>query len=131
MIKIYTDGAARGNPGPAAAGFIALEDNKIIKKNSFFLSKTTNNVAEYTAVIKALEWAPKNKKIKLFSDSQLIVKQIKKEWKIKKPHLQKLHKKVENLLKQKNVEFKNVPRENKGIKAVDYLINKELNKHEK
>ncbi len=128
MIKIYTDGAARGNPGPAAAGFIAFKNNKLIKKNSFYLGKTTNNVAEYTAIIKALKWAPKNEKIKIFSDSRLAVKQITKEWKIKKIHLQKLNKKVQKLLEDKKIEFEHVKRENKGIEIVDKLINKKLDK---
>lgn len=128
MIKIYTDGAARGNPGHAAAGYAFFEDNKLIKKGSFYIGKTTNNVAEYTAVIKALERAPKNEELHIFSDSKLIVKQIRSEWKIKKLHLQELNKKVQKLLENRNVKFKHVRRENKGIQIVDSLINEKLDK---
>ena len=55
-VKIYTDGGARGNPGPAAAAFVVVADGKVIYKDSKFLGISTNNEAEYRALIIALEW---------------------------------------------------------------------------
>ena len=72
-ITIYTDGASRGNPGEAGAAFVlADKDNNQLQAKGFFIGKTTNNVAEYTAVIKALEAAKQTKAqhIQLFSDSE-------------------------------------------------------------
>ena len=91
MIKIYTDGAARGNPGLAAVGYIIFRGDKLIKKNVKYIGKSTNNIAEYRAVINALRIAPKNKEITLYSDSKLIVNQITGKFKVKKEHQLKIN----------------------------------------
>ena len=92
-IIAYTDGASRGNPGPAAAGFILNnpEGNQLQAK-AFFLGKTTNNVAEYTALIKALEAARETgaKELAVFSDSELLVRQINGKYKVKSEHIRPL-----------------------------------------
>ena len=94
-LEIYTDGGARGNPGPAAIGAHATADSNPLFRLSEYIGETTNNVAEYTAAIKALEHLSTNNiqfsQLDFFLDSQLVVKQIKGEYKIKKPHLQTLH----------------------------------------
>ena len=59
-LIIYTDGAARGNPGPAASGFVVFSANNRIYEESKYLEVATNNIAEHTAVLMALEWLQKN-----------------------------------------------------------------------
>lgn len=87
---INTDGGARGNPGKAAAAFIIKDsDGKKIKQEGIFLGQATNNEAEYIAIVKALEYLTQSKlphdnsKIEVRSDSQLVVRQLSNEWKIK------------------------------------------------
>ena len=127
---IYTDGASRGNPGPAAAAFIFLQNEEVILEKNFHLGVQTNNQAEYHAIIKALEYAKEftQGKITIFSDSELVVKQLNNEYRVNKPHLKELFDKVEGLMKQViGVEFKHVPRSNKWIKLADQLCNQILN----
>src|SRR3989344_4328983 len=94
--KIYTEGGARGNPGFGAAAFVVLEDSKVIYKGSKFLGTVTNNEAEYTAVIIALEWLKKNlpkyfgREVRFFLDSQLVVQQLNGFYKVKSDNLKSL-----------------------------------------
>ena len=77
-LEIFTDGGARGNPGPAAAGVVIRDDQgRSILEAGYFLGKATNNVAEYTAMLLGLEAAQKfgAEQVSLFSDSELMVKQ--------------------------------------------------------
>ncbi len=132
MIKIYTDAGSRGNPGKSACAFLIIDNNKIIKQESKFLGIATNNEAEYNAVILALKQIEKQnikQEIHLFSDSQLVVRQIKGEYKITKLHLQLLNNQIQSLIKGKNIKFSNLPRENKFIAKADELVNQELDKH--
>ena len=95
MIQIFCDGGARGNPGPAAAGFVVEENGKVIYKHSKYLKKATNNVAEYSAVVLALSWLNKNlpkarggtTDIKIILDSELVAKQMSGVFKIKNENL--------------------------------------------
>ena len=126
MVEIYTDGASRGNPGKSACSFIFVEDKKVTLIKAFYLGTATNNIAEYSAIIKALEEAKKSKlnEIKVTSDSKLIILQIRKEYKTKAKHLEELNKKVLAVTKSfKKIEFKNVTRENKYIRLADKLCN--------
>jgi ribonuclease HI len=130
MIKIYTDGAARGNPGHAAAGYVIFKGDKLIKKSAIYIGKATNNVAEYTAMINALRAAPKDNEVEIYSDSRLVVNQLNGNFKVKKEHLKPLYAKAKILMKEKGIKNINwVPRETPGIVIVDALINKELDKH--
>jgi len=91
-----------------------------------YLGISTNNVAEYKAIIKALEEAKRSffDEIKLISDSKLVILQIRKEYKTKAKHLEELNKKVLAITKSfKKIEFKNVTRENKYIRLADKLCN--------
>lgn len=102
-LYIYTDGASRGNPGEAGAGIIIFnEDGKIIKKTKRYLGNTTNNVAEYLALIIALKEALKLKGdvVHLFSDSELIVRQIKGIYKVRDRKMRALSYEVKKLLSQ-------------------------------
>ena len=114
-IKIYTDGGARGNPGPAGVGVVVydVKDN-IIDTKSEYIGETTNNQAEYRAVIAALELIGKYEvdEINFFLDSELVVKQLNREYKVKNKGLAPLFVKVYNsILKYKKVTFTHVRRE--------------------
>ena len=101
QVNAYVDGGSRGNPGPAAAAFILTDNNqKQIKAKGFFLGKATNYVAEYTSLVKALEAAVKikAKKLVLFSDSELLVRQINGQYKVKSDNIRPLYSKAIDLL---------------------------------
>ena len=108
FLKIYTDGAARGNPGPAAYAFLFVHNDSIIHQESGYLGTATNNTAEYKAIINALKAAEKSHRdyIKIFSDSNLAVKQINRKWKVNYPHLSEMRSQVYQLCeKYEKVEF--------------------------
>ncbi|PWI48997.1 ribonuclease H [Candidatus Heimdallarchaeota archaeon B3_Heim] len=133
-FSIFTDGAARGNPGPAAAAFLLVQNEKLLHKQNFFLGNRTNNQAEYQAIIKALEVAKGYTKdsIVLFSDSELVIKQLKGEYKVKSPHLRTLNHEVITQIKYfSSVKFIHAPRTNSWIKKADKLCNVLLNQLEK
>ena len=130
-IYVYTDGASRGNPGPGAIAFIIInEDNEIVKKHVHFIGRCTNNIAEYRALISALERARKiGKEVTCFSDSKLLIKQMKGEYKVKKPHIKELFERAKKLEGDFDmVEYVHVRRTNHGIKIVDGMVNKILDK---
>lgn len=95
IINIHTDGGSRGNPGPAAYGFYITDyTGKKIHAEGKIIGVTTNNVAEYTAVIESLSWVLRNKelvaplkKINIFMDSRLVVMQALGKFRIKNPNL--------------------------------------------
>ena len=127
---IFTDGAARGNPGPSASGYMIFENGKKVAEEFVFNESKTNNYAEYKAIIMALERCKTMlKKVdecsaKLFSDSELVVKQLNGEYKLKSPDLSPLNRKVVELAAGLGrVEFENVRRENRHISEVDKNLN--------
>jgi ribonuclease HI len=131
---IYCDGGARGNPGPAASAFVAIHNSKIIHKDSKYLGKATNNVAEYGSVILALTWLLKNYKtameleIIVNLDSELVTKQMAGLYKVKNPKLKEMYvigKRLESKLSTK-VSYKWTPRDKNRL--ADFLVNKELDK---
>jgi ribonuclease HI len=128
--KLYTDGGARNNPGPAGIGGVLFDDdNKLIAELSEYIGEGTNNQAEYEAIIAGLKLAieHKIKKLDCYLDSKLVVEQVNKNWKIKEPHLQKLFVQVWNLThKFDKVSFNHIRRE-KNTQA-DTLVNKALDK---
>ncbi|KPJ56983.1 hypothetical protein AMJ49_02995 [Parcubacteria bacterium DG_74_2] len=137
-IIIYIDGGSRGNPGPAAVGFLFCnEKGKVLKNYGEYLGENfTNNEAEYQAVISALnkfkqvfgKKLAKNSEIQVKSDSELLIKQLKGEYKILDSKIQPLFLKVWNLrLDFKKVNFKLIPR--KKNKEADRLVNEILNKN--
>ncbi|TSC85242.1 MAG: ribonuclease HI [Microgenomates group bacterium Gr01-1014_16] len=103
ILNIYCDGGARGNPGPAASAFVVKDaTGKTLHQQGFYLGIATNNIAEYTAVLKAVEWIIKfqpTSEITFFLDSLLVVNQLKGVFKIKEPNL-----KIENLKIKKLIE---------------------------
>lgn len=133
-ITIYTDGGSRGNPGPAAVGALFCnEKGEVFKKYSECLGETTNNEAEYKAVILALKKfkalfgkkLAKNTEIELRSDSELLIKQLNGEYKILEPKIQLFFIVIWNLkLDFKKIKFKLISREKN--KEADKLVNEEL-----
>ncbi len=99
--KLFVDGASRGNPGPAGYGYI-LETESQTFEGYGYLGITTNNVAEYKALIEGLKKAVEIgiEEIEIYSDSLLVVKQIKGEYKVKKKHLLSLFEEAKKLLQK-------------------------------
>lgn len=126
----YADGASRGNPGPAACAFIIVDAwGVLIASEARLLGKKTNNEAEYHAVIGALEKAATTpyRQIVVHSDSELVVRQIKGEYTIRKSHLRELYSREKELEKRfESVGFVNLPREDPWIRIVDTLCNNAL-----
>lgn len=96
-LIIFTDGASRGNPGPASYGYVIMnENNEIIEEKGKGIGINTNNVAEYMAVVESLErvkqlFADKLPiEVNYFADSKLVVEQLSGRYKIKSPHLKVL-----------------------------------------
>ena len=112
-LLIFTDGAALGNPGPMGIGVVVFRGAQKIKEISEYIGEGTNNVAEYTAVIRALEYARHSgeKEVHLRSDSQLIVRQLNGEYKVKDEKLKPLKRKVVSLCEGLDVRFEHIPRE--------------------
>ncbi len=132
-ILIYVDGGSRGNPGPSAAAYI-IEG---IKNGGEFLGETTNNEAEYLAVILALKKVKhilgkekiKNIDFEFRSDSQLLVNQLNGEYKIEEERLQKLFMEIWNLkIDFGKIKFIRIPREKN--KEADKLVNQILDQEE-
>lgn len=133
-LVIYTDGGARDNPGPAAIGVVIRDgEGKTLKKYSEFIGRRTNNEAEYEAVIFALKKAKqlfgkdstKKMNVELYTDSELITKQLNGEYKIEDEKLCPLFLKIWNLkIDFGSISFQSVPR-NKN-KEADRLVNQAL-----
>jgi|SRR5581483_6279768 len=96
-LTIQTDGGSRGNPGPSALGVVIKDqDKKVVYQKGEYLGITTNNVAEYTALLHALSWVKDHvdtttlSRIDVFADSQLLISQLNGIYKIKSPHIRDL-----------------------------------------
>ncbi|QQS23215.1 ribonuclease HI family protein [bacterium] len=129
-LWLSTDGGARGNPGPAALGFVLKdEQGHVVMEHGQYLGETTNNVAEYSALIEGLKAAAVlgAVEIDIAMDSELIVKQMSGEYKIKQPHLQELAVQVKRLLTDfDKYEFKHVLRAYN--KDADRMVNHAIDK---
>jgi len=132
ILNIYTDGGSRNNgaEGESAIGFIVCtQENKILYEKGQYIGKGTNNQAEYTALISALKMAKvyNGKEINCYSDSQLMVKQLLGEYRVKNPGLRVLFEKVKELEGEfKTVSYTHVKREHNMIVIADSLVNKAL-----
>ena len=101
--RLYCDGASRGNPGPAGAGIVLHDPQGRLQVNTGrYLGETTNNVAEYQALLLGLEEARKIEvqKLRIFADSELMVKQLTGRYRVKSPHLIPLWREALNALNQ-------------------------------
>ena len=128
-IQIFSDGGSRGNPGPGAIGFAIFENSEVIYKHGATISVCTNNQAEYQAVLDALLYVGKNipdAQIEFFIDSELVVKQLNGEYKVKNQKLKPLFLKIRESVIELggSVTFAHVRREKN--KLADSLVNKAL-----
>ncbi len=113
-LTTFTDGGARGNPGPAALGVVIMEDGRVVEKFGRYLGETTNNQAEYRALIAALERASElgAKEVECNLDSELVVKQMRGEYTVRDRDLQPLFVRAWNLAAQiGKVSYRHVRRE--------------------
>ncbi len=137
---IHTDGGARGNPGPAAIGAV-IEGGALAERKEYgeYIGETTNNVAEYQAVIFALKKlkaligtdAAKRAKVTIHADSELLVKQLNGEYKVKEPQMQELFIELWNLrLDFAHVTVSHVRREKNADadRMVNYALDREASK---
>lgn len=126
----FSDGGARGNPGPAGIGAVLFnEKNEIVEELSRYLGETTNNQAEYRALIMALEKAQAlgATEMECYLDSELVVKQLNREYKVKNQDLAPLFLKVHNIsLAFKKISFHHVPREKNSV--ADGLANQAMDR---
>lgn len=134
-LSIYTDGGSRGNPGISGYGFVVFDQNhQLIHQQSKLLGIKTNNEAEYMGVIDALTWVNQNlssfspQKITFFSDSQLLVRQLQRVYKVKSPNLKPLFESALSLISQIKVPitFTDIRRESNQL--ADSLANQAMDK---
>lgn len=134
-ITVHSDGGARGNPGPAAIGVtIEKEGGEMLAEISEYIGETTNNIAEYTAVLRGLEVLEARPEVEVSDvvidwklDSELVVKQLAGEYKVKNPGLRPLHQSIQD--KKTNfprLTFLHVRREEN--QEADRLVNEALDK---
>ncbi|HKM13577.1 MAG TPA: ribonuclease HI family protein [Candidatus Methanomethylophilaceae archaeon] len=132
MLKIFSDGGSRGNPGPSAYGLVVVHDGDIIHEESEYIGIQTNNYAEYRGLIagirKAIELCAKD--VEFIMDSQLVIRQMKGEYKVKAPELIELNRDAKALCSMiPKVRFTDVRRHELMMPRADELVNIELDKH--
>ncbi len=133
-LEIYTDGASRGNPGPAAYAFIFVRDGSVTVEESSFIGTATNNTAEYSAIIAAVRRARESAEpsVVVCSDSELVIRQITGRYRIRQPHLAELRAGLARLEQQfSSISYRNVTRENPLIRRCDELCNATLSAHQR
>jgi ribonuclease HI len=135
IIKIFSDGASRGNPGLSGIGLVVISDEgKLFETHKKFLGEYTNNYAEYAALIESVKLLKRMDRefdeINFYLDSELVVKQIKGEYKIKHKGLIKLSDEFWKEIKSLNKKFsiKHIPREEN--KLADKLANEAIDEYQ-
>lgn len=125
---LFADGGSRGNPGPAASAAVLLDPaGELLEEIGAYLGVATNNVAEWTALILGLEAAAKRgiSRLAVRLDSELVVKQLRGEYRVKHEGLQPLHRRATQLLRAfGEVEIRHVPRKQNAV--ADRLVNRLL-----
>ena len=131
QYDIYIDGASQGNPGPAGVGVIICQGSQVIKNISEYIGNTTNNVAEYTALIYALQEALvlKAGSIKINTDSELVYRQLRREYKVKSANILGLYNQAVRLMAAfTDITIQHIPREkNRGA---DKLASRAIDRRE-
>jgi ribonuclease HI len=132
ILHTFSDGGARGNPGPAAIGVVICDAHgKVVREDAECIGEMTNNKAEYRAMLKAIEMAKalKAKKLLCHGDSELIIFQLQGVYRIKDAQLKVLAEKVKSAASAfETVTWKQVPREHPMIARADKLLNQALNR---
>jgi ribonuclease HI len=126
-LVVHTDGGSRNNPGPSGIGVVFSDDKgKVLETHKEYIGEATNNVAEYKALIHALTKLKKfdTKDIEIRLDSELVVKQMCGEYKVKDPMMKELNIKAKELAFFKGIVFKHIPRSQN--KLADALVNEVL-----
>jgi len=129
-LTTFTDGGARGNPGPAAIGVVIKDNDKVVASFGRYVGETTNNRAEYQALIAALERATElgAEEVECKLDSELVVKQMRREYKVRDADLQPLFLRAWNLsVAFKKITFAHIRRELNS--AADAEVNAALDRH--
>lgn len=132
VLEIFVDGACSGNPGPAAIGVVLKEGGETIKEVSKTIGNATNNIAEYAALVYALQEALvlKAERVKVFTDSELVFSQLNGSYKVKNEHLRFLFDQVQHLKRGfQDVAITHIPREQN--KEADRLATTALKKQAK
>jgi len=133
-VTIYADGGSRGNPGDAAYAVIILsEEGKVLKEETAYIGRTTNNEAEYRALIAGLREALAlgAREAEVVMDSELVIRQMRGEYRIKSGNLRPLAAKVHELQKSfDRLSFRHVRRDDPMITRADSLLNQELDDQE-
>ena len=128
---LFADGGSRGNPGPAASGAVLYDEGgDVLREIGTFLGVTTNNVAEWTALVEGLKAAAELgvDELDVRMDSELVVKQLNGEYRVKHPGLIPLHAQAKGLLRRfGRVDVRHVPRKENA--AADALVNQVLDAH--
>ncbi len=129
-VRIYSDGGARGNPGPAAIGVILCDEKgHILQEHNEVIGEATNNIAEYTAILVGLELAAKAgaRRVDYFTDSELAANQLAGRYRVKAPHILSLFKLAKEKEKSfERVTYTHVPRTHPQLKHADKLVNEAL-----
>lgn len=128
-LRVFVDGAARGNPGPAAIGVVVLtREGKKVASFGEVIGAATNNFAEYTALVHALRLlsAYEVERLRIFTDSELVASQVKGEYRVREATLKSLHAQVLSMLRRYRAwEINHIPREENA--EADLLANRALN----
>lgn len=128
---VFSDGGARGNPGPAAIGILVCNDRgEVLQEHHEVIGEATNNIAEYRAVLKGLELAGELglEAVNYFVDSELVARQLSGSYRVKTPHIKELFLQVKEQEKQfRKVTYQQVPRTHERIRWADRLVNQALN----
>jgi len=129
-LTVHTDAASRGNPGPSSIAYCIKDSSgKILEEKGKYIGKGTNNTAEYKAMVAALGAASKysSGEVRVFSDSQILVRQMNGKYKVKAKHLKDLFQDAKQKQKKfKRVTYNHLPREDPEISKMDRLANKVL-----
>jgi ribonuclease HI len=129
--RIFSDGASRGNPGPSGIGAVIFDAHgKVVHEIARYIGEVTNNVAEYKALIAALEYCEKHKlsPVEVLADSQLMIRQLAGEYKVKHENIKPLYQEAQTHLRHLKVTgYKHVPREEN--KHADKLANQGIDDH--
>lgn len=134
-MNIFSDGGARGNPGPAGSAFVVFYKNKIIHKQKLFIGNATNNQAEYKAFLMGLNWINENinnyrvDKILFSLDSELVVKQLNNIYRVKNIIIKTYYNDILKILKKIKVDYliKHIPREKNYF--ADNLVNQVIDEN--
>jgi ribonuclease HI len=134
MLRIYSDGGSRGNPGPSAYAIVVTEDGKVIDERTEFLGVHTNNYAEYRGLIAAMTRAIELKasEVEFVMDSELVISQMTGRYKVKSASVAGLHDDAVALSSMiPKVTFTHVLRENQMVSRADFLLNAEMDRNTK